>query len=211
MREKIKDLEELKDKELYIIEDSTVVENNILKIIKEKGITLSDLSKITGISRQNINSILKSSNKKPGIDFCLKVSYVLNMPVEQLFYLTDEAWVIPAKEKADRGDGSTLYLDAINLEIIDNDIRKNQIAQTGYEYFDIETSKYLTADDRKILLDKFIEDKTPAKLEDLKELNPTTSLKTIRSMALEESNIEFNQRYTKIYKKLGVQNVPYQI
>ena len=81
---KFNSLEELKELGLYIIdEDEIVVENNIEEKCKERGMSISDLAKLTGLSRQNINAVTKNK-MKPGIDFALKCSYVLNVPVEDI-------------------------------------------------------------------------------------------------------------------------------
>jgi SPX domain protein involved in polyphosphate accumulation len=66
-REKINSLSELKEKGLCIIdEDEPTVENHIMQILKEKGLLVSDLAKLTGISRQNINAVVKNK-MKPGV------------------------------------------------------------------------------------------------------------------------------------------------
>lgn len=147
-REKIKSLDELRERGLIIIdEDKKEIENNILKILKQKQLTISDLSKLTGISRQNLNAIIKGK-AIPGVNIALKISYVLNAPIDKLFTLTEDAWVKPFSNKQDYN----LYLDVVNLEIVDNSIRKEFIKRTGYEYYNIEEKKYLTKKERDELL-----------------------------------------------------------
>lgn len=206
-KEKIKSLEELKKKGLYIIdEDEITVENHIMKILKEKGLLVSDLAKLTGISRQNINAVVKYK-MKPGVDFAIKVSYVLGIPVEELFTLTDSAWVKPYKQERD----STLYVDVVNLLILDNTAKKAEIAKSGYEYFNQDTKEYFTRDEHAKLLKKFLKANTPAKVEELKEENGDLSTTKLTSQAKEELRSEFNDTYIKVYKKLGEKIQPYVI
>ncbi|WCK57723.1 helix-turn-helix transcriptional regulator (plasmid) [Aneurinibacillus sp. Ricciae_BoGa-3] len=206
-KESINSLEELKQRGLYIIdEDEVTVENHIMEKLQEKGLLVSDLAKLTGLSRQNINAVVKNK-MKPGVDFALKVSYVLGLTVEELFTLTDNAWVKPYKQERD----ATLYLDTVNLEIIDNTVKKEAISKTGHEYYNKETNKFLTREEHTDLLKAFLDKETPAKIEELKEENSDLTTTKLMSLAKEELRNEFNNTYTRIYKKLGERIQPYVI
>ncbi|WP_180953936.1 helix-turn-helix transcriptional regulator [Bacillus sp. M6-12] len=206
-REKIKSLAELKQKGLCIIdEDETTVENHIMTILKEKGLLVSDLAKLTGISRQNINAVVKNK-MKPGVDFALKVSHVLGISVEELFTLTESAWVKPYKQERD----STLYVDVVNLMILDNTAKKEEIAVNGFEYFNQDTKQYMTRDEHAELLKELLNNHTPAKVEELKEEGSDLSTVKLTSQAKEELRNEFNEKYIKVYKKLGERIQPYVI
>lgn len=209
MKEKIKSLEELKDRGLYIIEeDDIVVENNIEEMCKEKKILISDLAKLTGLSRQNINAVTKNK-MKPGIDFALKCSFVLGVPVEEIFTLTDNAWIKPYK----KGRDSTLYVDIINLEIIGNAEKKKQTQSTGYEYYDLKEKSYLSKAHRDSLSKTYVEENLAEKTEiiKMKYKGKKVSLNKINSITIEELKKDFNERYVRIYKKLGEKLNPYVI
>jgi DNA-binding XRE family transcriptional regulator len=206
-REKISSLAELKEKGLCIIEeDETTVENHIMHILQEKGLLVSDLAKLTGISRQNINAVVKNK-MKPGVDFALKVSHVLGISVEELFTLTESAWVKPYKQERD----STLYVDVVNLMILDNTAKKEEIAVNGFEYFNQDTKEYMSRDEHAELLKEFLKSNTPAKVEELKEESGDLSTTKLTSLAKEELRKEFNEKYVKVFKKLGERIQPYVI
>jgi DNA-binding XRE family transcriptional regulator len=206
VREKIKGLEELRERGLCIIdEDEITVENRILKILKEKELLLSDLAKLTGIPRQNISAVVKKK-MKPGIDFALKVSYVLGIPVEEVFSLTEDAWVRPYKHK-----DTTLYLDIVNMEIIDNVRKRELIKENGYEYVNFETNEFLTREEYDKKLKQFLKQHTPSKMKELEEEYPELSTVKLTSLAKEELRKEFSEQYVKIFKKLGEKIQPYVI
>lgn len=200
MIQKIDSLEELKKQGLYIIEE-VVVQNKILKKIEEKGLSLSDLSRLTGISRQNINCVVKN-RMNPGIEFCLKVAFVLNTPVEELFELKTNAWVDKSSSK---------YLDAVRLEIIDNEDRKSRLAENNYEYFDIKDKVFLTGEEKDTLQKELVSRNLSLKIEELQQEGVEASLKSLKSIAMDALKEEFNERYIKIYQKLGGSFEPYQV
>lgn len=206
-REKLESLAELKQMGLCIIdEDQTTVENHIMKTLQEKGLLVSDLAKLTGISRQNINAVVKNK-MKPGIDFALKVSHVLGISVEELFTLTDNAWVKPYKQERD----STLYVDVVNLIILDNTAKKEEIAVDGSEYFNQDTEEYMSRDEHAEILKEFLKKNTPAKVEELTGESSDLSTTKLTSQAKDELRKEFNETYVKVYKKLGERIQPYVI
>ena len=150
--EKINDLSELKERGLYIIEDDEiVVETKLPQVLKEKGLITSDLAKLTGIARQNINAVIRKK-MKPGIDFALKTSYVLGVPVEELFTLTKAAWITPYKIGAD----IPVFVDVINLIVLDNRIKKALLKKDACEYFDVTTGQKLTKQEHDLLLKEYI-------------------------------------------------------
>ncbi|WCF11759.1 helix-turn-helix transcriptional regulator (plasmid) [Paenibacillus thiaminolyticus] len=202
--EKINNLAELKERGLYIIEDDeSMVENYLLQVLKDKGLNPSDLAKLTGISRQNINAIIHNK-MRPGIDFVLKISYVLGEPIESLFKLTENAWVIPYKGEKD----SSVYIDVFRLEIVDNSEKREQIKKTGEEYFDRETNQTYTKEEYASMQKLHIEKHLAKREESLSTKHPKLSKTIINSYAIDELKKEFNSRYSKIYKKLGYRFQP---
>ncbi|MDF2879480.1 MAG: hypothetical protein K0R54_37 [Clostridiaceae bacterium] len=208
-KSKIESLSYLTDMGLNIIdEDELVVSNKIMDILNEKELRVSHLAELTGIPRQNINAVVKNK-MKPGIDFALKVSYVLNIPVEDLFILNDNAWVAPYKPDKD----STLYVDIVDMEVIDNRVRKSKIANNGYEYFHKKTNEFITKNDKDLLQKEYVEKNKVQKINEMKEEDTDNelSLNQINSQAIEELKNEFNKQYTKIYNKLGKTVKPYKL
>lgn len=206
---RFKNIEELKKLGLYIIEeDEIVVENNIERMCKEKGMSISDLAKLTGLSRQNINAVTKNK-MKPGIDFSLKCSYVLGVPVEDIFTLTENAWIRPVKMERD----NTLYIDVVNLIIIDNSEKRKQLKATGFEFYDTKEHRYLSKAEREALMKSYVEENIDERMEEVKNRykNKKISLNKVNSISIEELKREFNERYTKIYKKLGMKIIPHII
>lgn len=143
MIEKIKDIKELEEKGLYIItKEDRLVDNNVKEILDEKNMTISDLSRLTGVSRQYISQVIQYKIK-PGVDFALKVSHILDLKVEDIFSINTDCWYRAYNKDYDL----SMYLDVVNLEIIDNNERLKRIKETGYEYYNQETKEYLNKND----------------------------------------------------------------
>lgn len=205
--QQLSSLKELEEHKLCIVEDDIeVVGNNILKILEEKGLTIADLATITGISRQNINAVVRGK-MKPGIDFVLKIAYVLGVSVEELFYLTKDAWIRPFKYDRD----VTLYIDLIHMAIIDTKKKREFISETNYEYFNVHTKEQLTKEEYERRLKNYIEDRKDKLIEEMKETNSDMTVNQIKSAVVESLREEFHQEYTKIYKKLGKRFEPYVV
>lgn len=174
-KKRLKDLSDLKEWGLCIIGDEeATVENKLQAILKEKGLLISDLSKLTGISRQNINAVIRNK-MKPSIEFVLKVSFVLGLKnVDDIFSLTEEAWVKPYRQERD----ATVYINLIEMTMVNNKQKRQEIKQSGgKEYFHVETKKLFTKKEHDELLRKHlekelqnrIEESRKEVLEDLKE------------------------------------------
>lgn len=203
--EKLDDLSELDKRGLCTIEDEeNVVRTNLPQALKEKGLITSDLSRLTGISRQYINAVIRQ-NIKPGIDFALKTSYVLGIPVEQLFTLTENAWIKPCKI----GNDISVYVDVIHAIILDNRVLKMLLKVNPMLYLNQETGQKLTKTEYESSLRKYILDKVDERKEELKSQHPDMSSKTITSLAIDSLKKEFMAKHSKIYKKLGEKITPY--
>lgn len=139
-KKQIQDLKELEEMGVHLIEDEQdTVAHRLQEILKEKGLLISDLSKLTGISRQNINAVMRNK-MKPSIEFVLKVSYVLNLEkVNDLFRLTDNAWYKPYSIEGDL----TTYLNTLTMTILDTKERKLEKAYKDKEYYDVHTKELL--------------------------------------------------------------------
>lgn len=190
-REKIEGLVDLERRRLVIIqEDVQTVHHNLRQVLEEKGLTVADLSKLAGISRQSLNSIV-NKHINPGIEFVLKISYILDKPVEELFQLTDASWVSPYVEK----QSTPMYVDVSRMYLLDNEARKQQIEVDGAEYIHKRTGELLSSDNYKSQLEGYIE---RAKEEGSKE-----NKKTLTEL--------FNLNITPIYQRVGEVINPYKI
>lgn len=137
-RRKINSLDDLDKLNLVILNKDDLIKNNLKKILKEKNLKAQDLSNLTGICRQNISQII--NNKMiPGVVLASQIATVLGKRVEDVFELTENAWVKIAKVEKDK----TVYVDLYNLEIVDNSIRKEEIKNTGLEYINLRTMECL--------------------------------------------------------------------
>lgn len=207
---KLNNLDDLNAKGLYIIDDDApIVINHIQKIIQEKNLMSADLSRISGVSRQTINAVIRNQ-RSPGIDFALKMAYVLNKPITEIFELTQNSWMRPYTSK--NGEYNW-YVDVFNMEIIDSFTKKDRISNTGFEYYIEETGKEFSKKDKEALFKKYYAENYEAKLQDIKDkdINKEMTLNQIISMAAEDVKLEFNNIYKKIYKKLGQKVEPYQL
>lgn len=144
-RRKIKSIAELDKLNLVILNKDFLIKNNLKKILKEKNLKPQDLSNLTGICRQNISQII--NNKMiPGVILASQIAIVLDKKIEDIFELTENAWVKIAKIEKDK----TIYIDLYNLEIVENSIRKEEINKTGLEYINLKTMECLTEKEYKI-------------------------------------------------------------
>jgi Predicted transcriptional regulators len=211
VNDKINSLDELKGKGYVILsDDDIVVPNRIAEVLEEKGLTPPDLVKMTGISRQSINAVMKGK-MKPGVDFVLKVAYVLDKHVEELFFLTESAWVTTAKSSEE----STLYVDVVDLRIVDGKTKKEIISKDGIEYHDTKTDTPITAEVYDKLLSEYVDDnlyitvsELEDELEDQSDLDENGKKKSLSERELEASakkklTSTFNERYVKRYRKLA--------
>jgi transcriptional regulator with XRE-family HTH domain len=205
--QEIKSLSELKENDLYIIEDDeTVVDMILPQVLKDKGLLISDLAKLTGISRQNINAVIRNK-MRPGIDFVLKVSFVLGEPIEKLFKLTENAWVKPFKV----GRDSTVFLDVLHLRLLDNTQKRKQIQHSKAEYFNKKTKETYSKITYEKMLKEYVNINIDNKEKEILKQEPNLGRNALNSLAIEELKNEFNSDYSKIYKKLGQKFVPYSL
>lgn len=185
-RKKINDLSELEKEGIIIIddEDDTII-INLEEILEEKGLLISDLSKLTGISRQSINAVIRKK-MKPSIEFVLKISYVLGIKeVDGIFQLSDKAWVMPYYHERD----TTMYINLADMTIVDSRQKKKEIDETGFEYFNLESGEKLTKNEHDQRLRTYLKDNIDNKM---KELRKEVYLEIKNSGELEKLEKKFN-------------------
>lgn len=182
---KLNSLDDLKKYNLIVLDKQRPIKNNVKKVLLEKGLNQSDLSELTGICRQNISEIV-NDEMIPGVVLASQIAKVLNTPVEELFELTEDAWIKIAKVNKD----TTLYIDLYDLKILNNKDRKAYIKETGLEYIDITNNRCITKEEYENKLNSFILDKN----------GDTKRVKwTIKKEILDE----FEKYYINRYRKLG--------
>jgi len=203
---KLKDLSELDELGLCIIEDEEeTVYNKLQEILKEKGLIISDLSKLTGISRQNINAVIRGK-MKPSIEFVLKVSYVLGIKeVDGIFSLDESAWVKPYRQERD----ATVYVNLIDMTMVDTKQKRAEIKESGHEYYHVKSKKLISKEERDELLREHLTENLDERIKSIKRLDPKQSVNLTKSKATEELKDEFNATYSRIYKKIGRRMEPY--
>ena len=196
---KLNSIYDLEKNGLMIMDEGLNIENNIAKYLKKKNITPGDLSKMSGLSRQSINSVMKG-RMKPGVDFALKVSYVLDTPIEELFNLKDGAWVKTEKTT----DESTLYIDMARIEIIDGEVRKSRLEEDNFEYYNIETKEYLTKEEYLNRLDNEINENVQELVKEYYLENGSKKRVEVVTKIIKDRITEnFNKTNTKLYRKLA--------
>lgn len=112
--------------------------NNLLhKFIIAKRITISELSRLTGVSKQVISSSI-TKNSKIGLDSAIKISHVLETPIEEIFKLKENAWI-----DVYLVEGKTVYLNMKTLKMVISTEKKEYIKKYGIKYFNPVTGDLL--------------------------------------------------------------------
>lgn len=203
MIKKLTSLEDLKKMNLYLfVNDKILEENHIESIIKSKGYSLADISRMTGISKQNISNLLTTSIP-PNIEYVLKIAYVLDVSVESLYKYNKIEWYIPYNQD----ESLSYYVDIFKMEIILNDTRKERIESDDFTYIVKDTNTRITENEMKELLKEYTSFNVIKELAEryIKE-NSTISLskakKEVKAKQLEKFNQDVLPIYQKVYKKI---------
>ena len=185
---------------IYIIEDGNekdLINNNLEKILKEKNITASELSKITGISKHRISEII-NKNVIPKIDATLLIAHVLNVSVEDIFSINSFSLNYSTLQN-DNGD--ILYFNTSTNKVLTFKEMKYEIKKTGKEYYNNDTKETISKKEYLDIYSRFKEDNFEKIY--IKNLCRHNMCKSIaRKNTFEELNIIFNKTYKKIYTKL---------
>ena len=136
-RDRLREVKEMKE---YVLPDNVhrfgltfapnlpTTRNVIAKTIKEKGLSYKDAAARIGISRQALDSF-STGELQPTIEVALKLSLLLDTPVNQLFELERGAWFTSAKDK----DGYSIYYDHLKKELISGDAMKGVKKNLRYD------------------------------------------------------------------------------
>lgn len=104
-------------------EANAIYKHYIKEHLAKYDLSVADLAKLTGISRQNLATFI-SYKSIPNMIMAVKIAKVFGVSVEELFVLNEEAWYETAK--VDAKTNKTLYLDCLTFELITSN-RKNQL------------------------------------------------------------------------------------
>lgn len=108
---------------------SNTIDNNLQKLLLAKRITISELSRKTGVSKQVIsNSIVK--NTKIDLDSAIKISRVLKTPIEDIFMLKKNSWV-----DVYIVNGKTVYLNMKTLTMVSSEEKNMYIKTHKLKYY----------------------------------------------------------------------------
>lgn len=124
-----------------------------------KRITTMTLCKKTGISRQTMNAVI-NGKMKPGVDFALKVSKVIGVPVEELFTLHESAW-----ETLLTKDSQSIYWDMSKLVLIERKEMKKIEEDKGIEYWNSVQECLIKEDEYEAILESELEKRMDEEVE----------------------------------------------
>jgi DNA-binding XRE family transcriptional regulator len=172
--------------------------------LKSRGLTISELSEKTGISRQTMHNILKGVYT-PGVDLALKIGHVLGVSVESLFELTDAAWVSRAKLRGER----SLYLDILNLVLLDKEAIEEEMKADPAIYYDRKTKQMLTPEEKEAIEKQELEEtlRNPKKIDRLIGEEESVDKRSIPRIVREALEEEHRDRFVPKYQKL-VRRIP---
>lgn len=204
----ITSVKELNEKGLYLfVDDKILIENKIHSIIKMKGYKLADISRMTGISKQNISNLL-TTNIPPNIEYVLKIAYVLDVSVESLYEYNKKEWFIPYNQE----ESLSYYYDMYKNQLILNEQRKKQIDENGFVYLKKESNERIDENEASELLKEYTSFEVVRKLAvELMEKDDTLSLSQAKKIVKEKQLILYKKSiipiYQKVYKKITPKKV----
>lgn len=198
---KLESIDELDKYNLVIIDNLGInIDNKISEILKRKGLSPADLSRMTGIARQNLNEILKGK-LSPGVDFALKISTALGVNLEEVFQLKESAWV-----RRLSGDDGTLYLDLHTLEIKDGKADKE--IKKSKDYVILEDKSIIDEEKYKELYTSYYSENYDKVYTEINEKYSDEVKQRKAWLTKETIKEDFDKICTNRYKKLGVRLIP---
>lgn len=181
------------------------VENRMEEIMLKKRVTLSTLGKMTGISKQTIHAVIKG-RMKPGIDFALKVSTILQVPVEELFKLNESAWQTLVVH-----DNKSVYWDLAEMEIVERPDAKKLEEEQGVEYWDLKNSKLISeAEYQRILeneLEKRMDEEKENARQKIRRRDEKVHLRFARETIEKDVENRYPQRFQRVVKSIKPESI----
>ena len=108
---------------------NNTIDNKLQDILIAKRVKISELARKSGVSKQVIsNSIVR--NTKISLDSAIKISQVLETPIEHIFKLNRNAWI-----DVYLVNGKTVYLNMKTLKMIDSNEKNEYIKKYEVKYY----------------------------------------------------------------------------
>lgn len=165
--------------------------------MRQKKISSMTLCKKTGITRQTMNVVL-NGKMKPGVDFALKVSKVLQIPVEELFKLHDSAWESLVTENS-----QSIYWDVAKEAMIEGKDVKQIEETNGVEYWSNEDERLVSQAEYEALLEKELEERMEEETEKARKIPVgRREEKVFHRMAKEAITEDMEKRYPLRFQRV---------
>lgn len=169
-------------------------------MLKQK-ITSMKLCKKTGISRQTMNAVL-NGKMKPGVDFALKVSKVLQMSVEDLFALHDSAWETLVTE-----DSQSIYWDVAKMALIEGKDVKHIEEEQGVEYWSMKDSRLIKEAEYLELVEQATNERLEEEVEKARQVPVGRREEKIfqrmaKEVILHDMEKQYPQRFQRVVKNI---------
>ncbi len=197
--EKLESLQELKRRGLQIEPNGVLIDNFLKDFLSKYNLNVIDLAERTGISRQTLHNIMRGTYS-PGIEMVLKIAAVLRVSVEELFQLKEEAWFSRVKKAGER----TLYVDVINLIILDKEAMDQEVQEDGNEYYDMKTNRIIKEEEKKAFIHSEFERilNEPEELYTLLGEKESLDKRSIPRLLKEQLEELYKDRFIPKYQKL---------
>lgn len=168
------------------------VSNDVADQIKDHGLTFKEASARIGVSRQALDLYIRGE-LQPTIEVALKLSLLLDVPVDELFSLEDAAWMTTAKDK----EGRTIYYDRLKEELLSGEAMKGKSKTVRYS---IEMNEDVSAKAfKKIVKEAENNVVREAKRVDVKKTHTRDTLARLKERVRTELEKKYPIRYEVLY------------
>lgn len=168
------------------------VETHVSDIIKQSGLTFKEAAQMIGISRQGLDLYIRGE-LQPTVEIALKLSHLLDTPVEDLFSLTETAWLTTAKDD----EGRTIYYDHMAEELLSGETMKGKRRTVHYSREMGETISQRTF--KQIIKEAENEAVSKARRSDTKGTHNRDTLAKIKERVRQEIEEAYPIRYETLY------------
>ena len=187
-----------------VMRELSPIRTKLREIMDEKGITITLLAQMSGIGKQRINEILKKRTV-PSVAVALKLEYVLGVPLQEIFVLTDEAWAQPLKDDNDE----SIYVNMLEGSLHPYGEVNEELKRSGLEYYHFELNKFLTEEEndtqKKIFAKKNILKYKERAEKDLDDGGRPPSKQKVNSLAISNMNDYYETNICiRVYEKIGI-------
>lgn len=169
------------------------VENTLAQHLEKRNIPMTDFARLVGISRQALNMAMNETVATDLVN-AMKMAYILDVPVEELFKLANFAWVERAKDSNKR----TIYYDHFSRTIRSGKDMKNTDRS---ERMDLAQNRIITEQEYKKVLREAREESA----KDYLANNPKDVRRDAVAEAKKEAEAEieslYPRRYSVLYRK----------